>query len=171
MMLTVAETAALLRTFDNVLILTHVRPDGDPVGCAAALCAGGVPVAEVMQSVSVKDMFVGIESGSIGEISALALLIGGLYLLWRRVITWHIPVAVLGSMAIFSLITWLIAPEAYMSPLFHLMGGGGRTKIVGKPPGHQHIKTEIEAGKEENHTQNHQKLYFPFHPHSSLAMK
>ena len=39
-MLTVQETAALLRTFDNVLILTHVRPDGDTVGCAAALCAG-----------------------------------------------------------------------------------------------------------------------------------
>lgn len=39
-MLTVAQTAELLRTFDNVLILTHVRPDGDTVGCAAALCAG-----------------------------------------------------------------------------------------------------------------------------------
>ena len=39
-MLTVSETAELLRTFDNVLILTHVRPDGDTVGCAAALCAG-----------------------------------------------------------------------------------------------------------------------------------
>ena len=38
-MLTVAETAALLRSFDRVLILTHVRPDGDTVGCAAALCA------------------------------------------------------------------------------------------------------------------------------------
>ena len=39
-MLTVTETADLLRTFDNVLSLTHVRPDGDTVGCAAALCAG-----------------------------------------------------------------------------------------------------------------------------------
>ena len=39
-MLTVSETAALLQTFDNILILTHVRPDGDTVGCAAALCAG-----------------------------------------------------------------------------------------------------------------------------------
>ncbi len=38
-MLTVSETAALLRSFDSVLILTHVRPDGDTVGCAAALCA------------------------------------------------------------------------------------------------------------------------------------
>jgi len=39
-MLTVAQTAALLRSLDRVLILTHVRPDGDTVGCAAALCAG-----------------------------------------------------------------------------------------------------------------------------------
>ena len=38
-MLTVKETATLLKGFDNVLILTHVRPDGDTVGCAAALCA------------------------------------------------------------------------------------------------------------------------------------
>lgn len=39
-MLTVQEAAALLRTFDQVLILTHVRPDGDTIGCAAGLCAG-----------------------------------------------------------------------------------------------------------------------------------
>ncbi|MBR2060944.1 MAG: RnfABCDGE type electron transport complex subunit D [Tidjanibacter sp.] len=95
-----------------------------PLTMAKEALKNGVPVAEVMQSVSIKDMFIGVESGSIGEISAVALLLGGLYLLWRRVITWHIPVAVLGSMGIFSLITWLIAPEAYMSPLFHLMGGG-----------------------------------------------
>ncbi len=39
-MLTVRETVALLKSWDNILILTHVRPDGDTVGCAAALCAG-----------------------------------------------------------------------------------------------------------------------------------
>lgn len=39
-MLTVRESAALLRSFDQILILTHIRPDGDTVGCAAALCAG-----------------------------------------------------------------------------------------------------------------------------------
>lgn len=39
-MLTVSQASALLQTFDNILILTHVRPDGDTVGCAAALCAG-----------------------------------------------------------------------------------------------------------------------------------
>lgn len=39
-MLTLRETAGRLRSFENVLILTHVRPDGDTVGCAAGLCAG-----------------------------------------------------------------------------------------------------------------------------------
>ena len=39
-MLTVRETAALLKSWNNILILTHIRPDGDTVGCAAALCAG-----------------------------------------------------------------------------------------------------------------------------------
>ena len=39
-MLTVTQAAELLRTFDKILILTHVRPDGDTVGCAAALCRG-----------------------------------------------------------------------------------------------------------------------------------
>ena len=40
MTLTVSKAADLLRSMDHVLILTHVRPDGDTVGCAAALCAG-----------------------------------------------------------------------------------------------------------------------------------
>ena len=39
-MLSVKEAAARLSSFDNILILTHVRPDGDTVGCAGALCAG-----------------------------------------------------------------------------------------------------------------------------------
>ena len=39
-MLTIQETSRLLRSFDNILILTHLRPDGDTVGSAAALCAG-----------------------------------------------------------------------------------------------------------------------------------
>ena len=38
--MTIQETAALLQTMDRVLLLTHVRPDGDTIGSAAALCAG-----------------------------------------------------------------------------------------------------------------------------------
>lgn len=52
------------------------------------------------------------------------IAVGGLVLLYRRVITWHIPVAMLSGLLAISLITWLIAPEATASPLFHLLSGG-----------------------------------------------
>ncbi|MBE0440143.1 MAG: electron transport complex subunit RsxD [Gammaproteobacteria bacterium] len=50
--------------------------------------------------------------------------IGGLALLYRRVISWHIPVAMLSGLLAISLITWLLAPETTASPLFHLLSGG-----------------------------------------------
>jgi len=52
------------------------------------------------------------------------LAVGGLFLLYRRVITWHIPVAMLAGLTAISLMTWFIAPETTASPLFHLFSGG-----------------------------------------------
>lgn len=52
------------------------------------------------------------------------LAVGGLFLLYRRVITWHIPVAMLAGLSAISLVTWFIAPETTASPLFHLFSGG-----------------------------------------------
>ena len=69
-------------------------------------------------------MFLGNMGGSLGEVAAAALLIGFVILLIRRIITWHIPVSVLGSIFIFTLILWLINPEKYADPLFHLLAGG-----------------------------------------------
>ena len=70
------------------------------------------------------DMFLGLSGGSIGEMSALALLLGGIYLLYRRVITWHIPVTMLATMAVMTGIFWVIDPESYASPLIHILSGG-----------------------------------------------
>lgn len=50
--------------------------------------------------------------------------IGGLFLLFRRIISWHIPVAMLSAITLLSGLTWLISPESYASPLFHLFSGG-----------------------------------------------
>lgn len=50
--------------------------------------------------------------------------IGGLFLLYRKVINWHIPFAMLFALTFISLITWLISPETTASPLFHLLSGG-----------------------------------------------
>ena len=70
------------------------------------------------------DMFIGNMGGSLGEMSAIALLLGGIFLLIRKVITWHIPVAVLGTMAAFSAILWCVDPTKYADPLFHILAGG-----------------------------------------------
>lgn len=70
------------------------------------------------------DMFIGHLGGCIGEISALAILFGGIFMLWRKIITWHIPVFYLLSLAGFSGMAWLIDPNKYADPLFHLLVGG-----------------------------------------------
>ena len=71
-----------------------------------------------------QSMFTGNVSGSLGETSALCWLVGGVFLLVRRTITYHIPLAVLGSAMIISLIAWHTQPEVYANPLVHLCGGG-----------------------------------------------
>lgn len=95
-----------------------------PLAMAKEALKAGAPVSEVMQSVDLGAMSLGMKSGSLGEISVVALLVGFVWLLVRRVISWHIPVVVLGTMALFSAIMWGVNPDAYMSPLFHLLSGG-----------------------------------------------
>ena len=52
------------------------------------------------------------------------LLLGGLWMIYKQVITWHIPVAVLGSLLLISTLFWLINPVHYADPLFHIFTGG-----------------------------------------------
>ncbi len=68
--------------------------------------------------------FIGEVGGCLGETSALALLIGGIYLLIRRTISFHIPLVVIVSAFVFSTIAYLINSQAYISPLTHLCSGG-----------------------------------------------
>jgi electron transport complex protein RnfD len=70
------------------------------------------------------DLLLGITSGSAGEMSALALILGGLYLLIRKVITWHIPVTVIATMAVMTGIFWMVDPEHFANPLIHILSGG-----------------------------------------------
>jgi electron transport complex protein RnfD len=70
------------------------------------------------------DMFIGSIGGSLGEVSALAILLGGVYMLYRKIITWHIPVSYLMSVVLFTGILWLADPQVYIDPVFHLLAGG-----------------------------------------------
>ena len=78
--------------------------------------------------VPMENLLLGMMPGSLGEVAALALIVGFVYLLWRKVITWHIPVAVLGTMAIFAAIYGAFnfaTPHLVLNfTLFHLLAGG-----------------------------------------------
>ena len=66
------------------------------------------------------ELFIGANGGSLGEVSALALV----YMLWRRIITWHIPVSILATVFIFAGLMHLADPVMYASPVVHLFTGG-----------------------------------------------
>jgi len=72
----------------------------------------------------VQQMMTGFQGGSLGEVSAFALILGAIYMLFRKIITWHTPGAYIGSVVVFSGILWLIDPTLYVDPLFHLITGG-----------------------------------------------
>lgn len=68
--------------------------------------------------------FLGDMGGSLGEVSALALIAGGVFLLARKVITWHIPVSFIGTVFAMTGLFWMINPQKYASPAFHMVTGG-----------------------------------------------
>jgi len=69
------------------------------------------------------DMLIGQTGGCLGEVSALALLIGGCYLLWKKIITWHIPVSIILTVFVLSGIFYLCDP-AYANPCQVVLSGG-----------------------------------------------
>lgn len=70
-----------------------------------------------------KEAWLGFMRGSLGETSSLLLLLGGIWLLFRGVVTWHIPFAILFSVAIFSTVFHWWNPAQYLSPSVHLSSG------------------------------------------------
>lgn len=94
--------------------LAYMKGSGDAVAASFAELTAKYPVA---------DMFLGKIGGSLGEVSALLLIVGGVYLIWRKVINWQTPVAYIGTVAV---LTFLF-PKAGSNVewmLYSLFGGG-----------------------------------------------
>ncbi|MBR0310958.1 MAG: RnfABCDGE type electron transport complex subunit D, partial [Oscillospiraceae bacterium] len=95
----------------------------DAVTAATPMALIGEDFATLTGTYSVGDMFIGFIGGSAGEISSMMLLIGGLYLIFRKVISWHIPAAYIGTVALLALIfPHGNDPVQYM--LYSVFGGG-----------------------------------------------
>lgn len=73
---------------------------------------------------SVQDMLLGNTGGCLGEVCAAALILGLIILLVKKVITWHIPVSIILTVAVFSGLLNLANPQAYANPLAELLSGG-----------------------------------------------
>lgn len=73
---------------------------------------------------SYTNMLMGRMGGSLGEVSAIALILGLLFMLWKKIITWHIPVSILVTVFVFTGIMHLVNPVHYVSPFVHLLSGG-----------------------------------------------
>jgi electron transport complex protein RnfD len=96
-----------------------------PLGIMKEGLKNGESVSNLMDQIpSHLQMFYGRMGGSMGEVAAIALLIGLIWLLYKKIISWHIPVSVIGSLLIFTFILWIINPEKNADPLFHLLTGG-----------------------------------------------
>ena len=81
-------------------------------------------VIEANNLPSLTEILLGHMGGSLGEVSAIAILIGAVYLLCRKVISWHIPVAFIGTAFVFSGILWLCDPTQYIDPVTTILTGG-----------------------------------------------
>lgn len=98
-----------------------------PLGLIKENLSQGMSMHEIMvlpDMPSLSQIFLGHMAGSMGEISALAILIGAIYLLCTKVISWHIPVSFIGTAFIFSGILWLVSPDMYVDPLTTILTGG-----------------------------------------------
>ena len=96
-----------------------------PLGFLKEAVRNGETVPEVMKQLpDHMQLFLGQMGGSLGEISAIALILGFLWLLYKRIITWHIPVSMVATIFILTGILWLIDPARNASPVFHILTGG-----------------------------------------------
>jgi len=125
----VAMTSAWLPPLDGFAIFSHMGASVDAVSTATPLAVmkeqGMVAFTEMFGSgfSLYSSFFLGWRPGCIGETSSFLLVLGGVYLIYRGYITWHIPVATLGSIAVLS---WIFGGEGYFGgdPLLAILSGG-----------------------------------------------
>ncbi len=107
----------------------HLSPFDISVSTAASdIAAGATPLVNlkngVMPDVEITSTLIGNIAGTIGEVSAILLILTGVYLMLRKVITWHIPVTYIATVAILTLVFPLGDIGGLDSMLIHLFSGG-----------------------------------------------
>ncbi len=117
----------LLDSLSITLGLTHefdALSSATPLGHIKTELGRGLSLAQAVgETESAWSLGFGSISGSLGETSAILLLLGGLFLLYKRIITWHIPVAMLGTLFVMATFFHLLDGDRYLGPMTHLLSG------------------------------------------------
>lgn len=109
----------------NRMVLVDAITGPTSLGVVKEGLAKGDSMSDILsQTPSYMDMFLGNMGGSLGEVSAIALILGGIFMLLRKIISWHIPVSYIFTVFAFTGILYLIDPTRYIDPVFHLLAGG-----------------------------------------------
>ena len=115
---------SLAVTFGSGGALVDAVSSATPLGHVKTELGRGIGLDQALhETYTFGQLVLGTANGSLGEISALLLLPGGLALIWLRVISWHIPVAMLGTLAALAGVMHLVDSASYAGPLFHAFSG------------------------------------------------
>lgn len=125
----------LMLSFSSAMTNSFAIPKGNAIwgGYQATLDAvsSATPLMQVKEAAgkadlatTLKDMFLGTTWGTIGETSALALLIGGIYLIAKKIIDWKIPVIYIATFVVFNFAYACLAKDAYVPVFYEVCGGG-----------------------------------------------
>ena len=97
-----------------------------PLALVKEAVKNGQAVGDTLSSVGITtgNLILGNIGGSLGEVAAIGLLLGFAYMLIRKIISWHIPVAIFATIIVFSGILNLADPAQFAGPVFHLFTGG-----------------------------------------------
>lgn len=117
----------LLISFPVAMTSWPIPFDAVTGATALGILKEGVKMGSSVSSLPLPDhtsLFMGNMGGSLGEVSALALIIGGLFLLYKKIITWQIPISMIIGLILYTGVAYLINDSRFASPLFHLLSGG-----------------------------------------------
>ena len=113
------------KPIENMMAYTDATTGATPLAILKEGVKNGESATDIVSKLpSSIEMLIGNMGGSLGEVAAIALLIGMAYLLYTKTISWHIPVSVLGSIFLLAGALWLIDADKFANPFFHLLTGG-----------------------------------------------
>lgn len=107
--------------------VTNAITGPTPLSVLKESVKGGMSIDQILASPDMPrfvDQILGNRGGAFGEMCVIALLLGGLFLIIRKVIDWQTPVVILATVFVFTGICHLVNPEMYVNPIFHLVSGG-----------------------------------------------